>query len=328
MKFSQPEQLGLITAPCEGEVLFVQEPNEEKIDLYIVRIVLPNGQETVAKNVSVATMFGDPINTSRVRLRPMFVKGEKEEYIFKNEETIGERVIVSFLGGDINRPVITGRLPHTSSESPFYAGKSQEESKGEPQVFFSFQGFDFTIDDKGSLEITHNGAPKRLNRKISKNTDESVVTKITIVEDGSVDIVDSKKQNIHIDTTREFMRVGTEKADINISLKDSDITIQSEKTINVETETCNVKANKMLDIRSPHVIMNSEGVTAEFKGARYEISGPTFKLLEDTSLLLDLLIKNQSTTCFHPAIGFIQNSANTNVLLTKQKLKIDATKLK
>lgn len=325
---SQPSNgIDVIMCPLEGEVVFVEKQNENQNDLYAVRVVLPDGSEMILRNVPIVSMFGDPLNTSRVRLRPMFVEGEEEEYILSNKDTIGERVIVQFLGGIKDRPIITARVSHPASESPFYENGKQKEDKGEPQVFFSFQGFDLKINEKGELEIIHNGSPTRSSRKLEKNKDDSNITKITIVDDGSLDIIDSKKQNIHIDTTKQFVFVGTEKDHINISLKDKDITIKTQKTVNVDTETCNVKASKLIDIVSPHIVMDSKGCKAEFKGSQYEISSPTFKLLADTSKMFELFIKNVQYAGFHPAIGFTYLGHPYLAKVIEQKTKIDTTKL-
>lgn len=320
------DQLGLITVPLEGEVLFVEEPNDQNIDLYTVRVWLTNGMETVVKNVSVKSSFGDPLNTSRIRLRPKFIQSEKEEYI-SDEDSIGEKVIVEFLGGNINRPIITGRIPHPISSSPFFEGGKQIDSNGEPQCFFSFQGFDILLNAEGSVSLTHRGAPSRNNRKLTPNNDESVITKIDIEKDGSVNIIDSKKQQIRVDTSQEYVNVGTDKAYVKVDLSKEDITIESKKTINIKTDKCYVNAKTLIDIKSPHIVMSSQGCKAEFKGPRYEISTPTFKMLDDTFKTFSFLLQSFALAGWHPATSYVALSDVWSAKLTEFNGKILASKL-
>lgn len=322
------DSIDYITVPLEGEVLFVEEPNDTPFDLYTVRTVLPNGQETLVYNVQVKSLLGgDPQNTSRIRLRPMFKKGESDKYILNPDETIGERVVLEFLGGRFNRPIITGILPHEGSSSPFAPNGKQEDSNGEPKLFFSYQGIDFLIDEKGELTVTHRGPPKRTSGSLTPDTNDGNVTTIKMLEDGSVDVTDSKKQNVRIDTTKEFVYVGTDSASVNISLKEKDVTIKTDKTVNIETETCTVEAKKLLDISAPHVKMDTRGIKAEFKGAQYEITSPTFKLLADTSKMLEDMISGFPGAGYHPAIGTVALNGAYLGFLTEKKAKIDTTKL-
>jgi len=316
-----------ITTPCEGEVLFLEEnkpesKKEAKQETYKVRVFLPNGSETVVHNVTVATIFGDPLNTSRQRLRPAFLKNETNEVI-SNQEGLGDRVIVTFLGGNIRRPVVTGLLPHVKSEN-----KLGTKDKTEPCLFFSYQGIDVHIDKDGQLKLTHNGAPERNIRDLKENDDKDNITTVKILKDGTFDITDSKKQKVKIDTTKESIYLGTAKSDIVIDLKNEKCDITSNREVNIKTNTCTVDTKKLTEVNSPHIILKTNTSKAEFKGGQWEISSPTFKLLEDIEKLLTTILNNAPQTTFHPAIGFTMLNIPQNTELLKQIGKIKTTRLK
>lgn len=312
-----------VNVPCEGEVLYLEEENNTNQETYKVRVFLPNGSEIVINNVGVASMFGDPLNTSRIRLRPAFVKNEKQE-VLPNNKTIGDRVIVSFLGGNIRRPIITGLLPHVESEN-----KLKDKDKDKPSLCFSYNGIDLHIDDEGQLEIIHNGSATRENRKIEENNNKDNITTLKVLNDGTLDIIDSNKQNVRIDTTKENIFIGTNKSSITIDLKNEKVDIKTNKEVNITTESCTVKSSKITEVQSPHIIMDTKkGCKAEFKNSQWEIKTPTFAILKDTESLLQNILQNAPQTTFHPAIGFTLLNVPQNIEITKQISKIKTSRLK
>jgi len=261
MEIGNITELDLITVPLDGEVVFVEDDHHEDVDLYAVRVFLTGGSEILLRNVPVASLFGDPQNTSRIRLRPMFVKGEQEKYIL-DENTIGERVIVQFLGGNRHRPIITGRIPHIASKSPFYDYelKRQKNNDGTPQVFFSCQGFDFTLNDKGDIHIKRRGKPERVGGGLSKS----------IKEDELVEI----------------------------------------------------------KIEGKYFMAKTQLSKIEVRDGKFEISTPTFKLMDDNLNTLIDLLKNFTLAGFHPALGPVQLGVPYIKKLQELQMKIQGAVLK
>ena len=72
------------------------------------------------------------------------------------DATVGERVIIQFLNGNISNPVITGYLQHENQ------GVESELDAPDPEVgaVFQYQGVRIEVSSEGELRVIHKGAPE------------------------------------------------------------------------------------------------------------------------------------------------------------------------
>lgn len=179
-------------------------------------------KQFVEYDVSVRDAYGGQSTYSNVRLANSLVSGTNdydevilesneyasqgklsEENLYKNQN--GALVIVSFINGSIDKPYITGIIPH-----PTHQGAKRSDGirkKGE------FRGLEWEINKLGELTLTYNGnkapdgTPQRPN---------SSGTKINIDQTGSLTLSDNKSQTIKIDREAKTIEVST--GDISIKL--------------------------------------------------------------------------------------------------------------
>lgn len=145
----------------EGEVLKAQKylSNGKKIIRYLCSAIMPNGSRIVLSNVEMATMFGGIGDYAQRRARTTTDGGEKIPSEFTNDAmapTIGERVLISFIGGSIQYPIIVGFLQHPSQTEEF-----EDEPEGlDPQAVLQYLGVRIEVSDTGAIRFIKKGAPK------------------------------------------------------------------------------------------------------------------------------------------------------------------------
>jgi hypothetical protein len=145
----------------EGEILKVQPflKNGKKIFRYSCSALMPNGSRMILTNIEMATMFGGIGDYVQRRARATTDDGNKIPDQLTNENlssTIGERVLISFIGGSIQYPVIVGFLQHPSQTEEF----TDEPSDIKPQAVFQYLGVRFEVSDTGAIRCIKKGAPK------------------------------------------------------------------------------------------------------------------------------------------------------------------------
>lgn len=153
----------LLFGTYQGEVIGVSKGSGEGLPAlikYDVKVTFTNGSSQIVPNVRMASMFGGIGDTFQARL---LGTGDIEEFDYNgngtNDDayaaTCGSRVIVVFMAGHINFPVIVGYLNHPRG-SRFYSNHADLN----PQTQLTVLGMTFRIDDKGAFEIVHRGAPE------------------------------------------------------------------------------------------------------------------------------------------------------------------------
>lgn len=159
----------------QGQILEVNHvpEDEQKLDktasnfsTYDVLIVDENGNEVYLTDVLCADMFGGIGDFSHIRKRGNKDSSPASSFVSENgyddpeasSSRVGDRVIVSFLGGDINNPVIIGFLPHPNNQ--FQLPENDPESvKERPQARIQYQGNQIDVSPIGEVKYTHFGAP-------------------------------------------------------------------------------------------------------------------------------------------------------------------------
>lgn len=142
---------------------------------YVVLVEFPNGSTTVYRNVAQCCMFGGIGDFFQPRLRAS--SDASGQYSFPEETSnasinlasVGSRVLVAFIGGDIRRPVIVGFLPHPSRvmDVPNFEEK-------ETQAKLSYKGFEVTSNSVGETKFTHRGSPGEIDERAGKQVSLSV----------------------------------------------------------------------------------------------------------------------------------------------------------
>jgi hypothetical protein len=162
----------------EGEVIEVNDAplkdlrDTERAVGYTILVEFPNGSRTVYRNVIQACMFGGIGDFFQSRLRSSSdaggqfnlpkTMGEAEKTI----TSVGSRVLVQFLAGDMRRPIIVGHLPHPARvfDVPNY-------EDNETQAKLSYKGFEITVSATGEVKMTRRGNPTERDRFIEEETD-------------------------------------------------------------------------------------------------------------------------------------------------------------
>jgi len=144
-----------------GEILAVTEgsgANGASLVQYDVKVTFTNGSEQILNGVQMSSMFGGIGDTFQSRLLTTKDIQEIDPADYYDDDAhrscTGARVIVVFLAGHIQFPVITGFLNHPKGVR-FY--KNHESLK--PQSTLLYLGMTFQFGEEGDFQIIHRGAP-------------------------------------------------------------------------------------------------------------------------------------------------------------------------
>ena len=127
---------------------------------YTVLVEFPNGSRTVYRNVAQACMFGGIGDFFQSRLRAshdnsgQFTLPKDVEDSSRTMSTLGARVLIQFIAGDMRRPIIVGHLPH-----PKRVYDIPDEQDFDTQSKMSHKGFEVATNVLGEVKFTHRGAP-------------------------------------------------------------------------------------------------------------------------------------------------------------------------
>ena len=161
---------------------------------------------------------------------------------------IGQEVIVDFLEGDPDRPIITGRVYHAQNPPPYALPEARTRStimsnstpggKGSNEIRFE--------DHKGSEEIyTH--AEKDQNERVENDMSTWVG------HDQSLEVDRDRDKEIHRDETTRIGRDRTEKVDRHETISvvgNRDETVQGQETVSVKLDRVHtVSGNQQVTVR-------------------------------------------------------------------------------
>lgn len=158
----------------EGEILEVNyEKDDKKVKktsapqapgfiTYKCLVTLEDGMPIVLPRVIEASLLGGIDDYFQIRRRATHADSSVRisSLIEKKDAgglvaTVGERVYIAFINGDILRPVIIGHMQHPSQISRF----PDDKSKKKPQAIFRYLGMEMRISETGAFTMIHNGAP-------------------------------------------------------------------------------------------------------------------------------------------------------------------------
>lgn len=138
----------------------------------------------------------------------------------------GHLVLVGFIGGRKDAPVILGAMPHSNKVA---VSKRPKKGKG-TYLEAEIQGVNFQIDNDGALKIVQT-SPKKDD---GTSTNEKIKTTIHVQKDGSVEITTNNKQKVRIDATTHHIRVDNGNTYIDMDQDGDKIDVVA-KRVNVGT---------------------------------------------------------------------------------------------
>jgi hypothetical protein len=153
---------GIYNVPylCDGEIRKVYDFTGETRNTvtYEVLVRFQDGSETYLYNVPAMSMFGGIGDFSHARYRgTQDDQSDSDANLFDSQgrfNSVGDKVVVAFLSGDMKRPIIVGFHPHP--KRPFDLPEPEVDA---PQAKMSYLGMEVEVNTVGEALITHRGAP-------------------------------------------------------------------------------------------------------------------------------------------------------------------------
>lgn len=147
---------------CNGTIIAIEDPieNEYNVIRYTCMVKMPEGREIVIPKVRQASLFGGIGDYFRHVAKP----AEADSQSFGSsvnvvpqgfaDASVGDRVLIAFIGGHITNPIIIGYDQHPNQMEE----KDLEEK--DPGLVFQYNGIRAKINKDGDLSIIHKGEPK------------------------------------------------------------------------------------------------------------------------------------------------------------------------
>lgn len=160
----QGETYAILNCIIDGEILKASKGSGELGKgpvAYTVLATFPNGSQGIIDKVPVGTMFGGIGDNMQFRLRGTWEGGSKKPTDAQmvqdgsRSATVGDRVLIAFIGGHINRPMIVGFSPHPSTN-----WRLEKHADTKPQGSLDYLGVSFAWDENGEFQIVRRGAPE------------------------------------------------------------------------------------------------------------------------------------------------------------------------
>jgi len=165
-----------INSLCEGWV-YTKNTN----GTYMCLVVLPNGTEQYIDDVILSDMGGSMTDYGARSLKVL--SDGKTKRTSQQIKTEGTRVIISFLGGNIVKPVIVGFLPHVENKLSLF----NETIRGAQSKFQWNNSFTVGISNSGMCGISYMGSvPINTAKKLTKWEKLTIINGQEIAIDGMV----------------------------------------------------------------------------------------------------------------------------------------------
>ncbi len=162
-------------------------------------------------------------------------------------------VVVNFIGGDINAPVITGRLYNDEDRPPV-------NNESEFQIQHSLkEGGTFKMDAEGIITLT------------SKSTENIVTVNDDLVSISNEDIsltVDFSTETVSIVSTKDISL----KADGKISFEAKEMTMKTDDSIKVEAKELSMKTQAAAKIEAGSSMDIKSSAAMKLKGATIDLN--------------------------------------------------------
>lgn len=207
-------------------------------ELGVVTEVFPHAEESDKDNYSCTivlknrrTTEGEPLELAQVPVAVPYIG-------LTCIPNVEDLVVVSFIGGDINAPVITGRLYNDQDRPPVNKEK-------ELQIRHS-------LEDGGAIKIDEEGAIT-----ITSKSEENIVT----VDDDKV-LISNEKMTIEVDFASEKISITSAKdievkADGALSIEAKEITLKAQTGVKIEAGAgMDIEASAAMTLKGATIDLN------------------------------------------------------------------------
>lgn len=168
---------------------------------------------------------------------------------------VGDLVLINFIGGDINAPVITGRLYNDEDRPPL-------NKKNEFLLQHSLkEGGSIKLDEEGAITLT------------SKN-EKNVLT----VDDDKISLV-TEKFTLVIDVSGEKIEISSDK-DIELKASQGKLSLSAKEIEIKATSNLKLNAQQNIDLKatSQLTVEGTAGATLKNAAAKIALSGPSVNI--------------------------------------------------
>ncbi|HEY3897615.1 MAG TPA: type VI secretion system tip protein TssI/VgrG [Chthoniobacter sp.] len=242
-------QPGLVVGPA-GEEIYCDEYGRVKVHFYWDRRSHANQESSKWVRVSQSAAGGG--------------------YGFMSLPRVGQEVLVEFMNGDPDQPIITGRVYNKANEHPYDPKELKTRSSWKTNTYPGGGGFNEMRfeDSKGKEQIFIHGQKDLDTRILEKHREFTGISKhVTVTEDHRVATGQDKHENIsrhHIENVdgEHSSRVGGN--DVAWRAKDSQLFVganallvtQGQVNLNSGGEV-SVTASKKLVVEAPSITLNA-----------------------------------------------------------------------
>ena len=124
---------------------------------YVCKVTLYTGAVMVLPKVLDSSPLGGIDDYMQIRRRASHdVSGARINSGADLEAQIGDKVLIAFINGRLNQPIIIASMQHPLQVPRFEDGISPDTK---PQMFWKYLGISRIIDEDGQMFVTHFGAP-------------------------------------------------------------------------------------------------------------------------------------------------------------------------
>lgn len=273
-------QFGLL----HGEIVEIEERTDDLLgfDTYTVRVFWPNGQQSIVVNAisCIGSIGGGIHDYVQITHRPIMETGDQPSFNGDSDDlsSVGERVLVGFISGDMRRPVIVARFPHPMQTIDLPDPESQDV-----QAVFQLNGMRIEIHPSGKFVMSHYGAPEVNPGGTSPNYDDAVATTFSIEDDGSWYIVDSEAQTLHFNRTDKIITLENGDDSIELDKNTNTLTIVVKGEVKVSAEK-----DVTIDTKGAATVNVEKDCAVTVKGEIHLAgNGNTIDMIKDGTTVLD-----------------------------------------
>ena len=214
---------------------------------------------------------------------------------FKNQN--GALVIISFIDGQLDKPYITGIVPH-----PKHSGAKRSEGvrkKGE------FRGLEWEVNKLGEFTLTYNG-DKLSNGKSSRA--ETSGTSIKIDSTGALTVSDNEGQTVKVDRVSKTIVASTQGASVTLGGEVGEVDIKDAGGARVSLASGNIlvtdtSGSSIVMAGGSTTVTDSAGASLQLDNGKVGLGASGIELLQTISDQLAELITWAQLAANHTHIG-------------------------